>query len=257
MDVTSKQPDPSDAFRAFADVAHNTPEAAAAACPVFLVQLRLRDLKGEDYLPDGPRSRRASQASAHVELLNTRREPGDGIQESLQLMQLYLPNQLLGRIAYEAGLGRIVEVRFKPRASLEEGGACTLALSLALPSGKPNSASNRPSGGLAPWQQRRVLEWINSSIKTDISMALLAVKCGVSTRHFSRAFHQSFGMPPHQYLLKKRVEHAQHLLSASALSLSAIAAECGFASHSHFSKVFTAASGMSPGQWRRLKFFNP
>ena len=82
---------------------------------------------------------------------------------------------------------------------------------------------------------------------------VLARVCGLSTKHFSCAFRQSTGLPPHQGLLQRRVEKAKQLLRDSRSPLADVAADCGFADQSHFTRVFTRAVGISPGQWRRAR----
>jgi transcriptional regulator GlxA family with amidase domain len=74
----------------------------------------------------------------------------------------------------------------------------------------------------------------------------------LSVRHFARAFRVSTGFPPHCWLPEHRVDHAKGLLSTKALSLTDVAALCGFADQSHFSRVFTAIAGLSPAAWRRI-----
>ena len=59
------------------------------------------------------------------------------------------------------------------------------------------------------------------------------------------------GLPPHRYLLKQRIKTARALLLDSKQSLLDIALACGFADQSHFTRVFTAAIGVSPGALRR------
>ena len=78
-------------------------------------------------------------------------------------------------------------------------------------------------------------------------MADLAIDCGVSVSHFSRAFRQSTGLSPHQWLLKRRVDQAKSLLRDRTLSLSDVALSCGFGDQSHFTRVFTKLTGITPG----------
>jgi transcriptional regulator GlxA family with amidase domain len=106
-------------------------------------------------------------------------------------------------------------------------------------------------GGLAPWQERRIKEFLDANLDGDVSVALLANECGLSVNHFSRAFHQSIGMPPHQWLLRSRVDKARQLLRDPALALVDVALACGFTDQSHLTRVFTRLSGTSPGAWRR------
>jgi transcriptional regulator GlxA family with amidase domain len=69
----------------------------------------------------------------------------------------------------------------------------------------------------------------------------------------ARAFRQSTGVPPHRWLLDRRVKRAKELLPNSSLSLSDVALACGFGDQSHFTRTFTAAVRLSPGVWRRLQ----
>jgi AraC family transcriptional regulator len=109
-----------------------------------------------------------------------------------------------------------------------------------------------PRGGLAPWQERRAKELMSATLYGEIPLSRLATECGLSVRHFARAFRQSTGIPPHRWLLQHRVDQARALLSNRALSLADIALSCGFADQSHFTRVFTAMAGASPGAWRRV-----
>ncbi|WP_254070458.1 helix-turn-helix domain-containing protein [Acidisphaera sp. L21] len=106
-------------------------------------------------------------------------------------------------------------------------------------------------GGLSSGQEARVKSMLLDDLTADVSLEDLAVSCGMSERHFARAFKQSTGIPPHRWLLMKRVERAQSMLQNTALQISAIALECGFASQSHLTRVFSKAVGVSPAAWRR------
>jgi AraC-like DNA-binding protein len=108
-------------------------------------------------------------------------------------------------------------------------------------------------GGLAPWQFQRVAEFINAHLSEDPTIDDLAKQCGVSTSHFARAFKQTTGMPPHQWLTKQRVERAKVLLSTRSLELAEIAQVCGFTDQSHFTRVFSRCERVSPGRWRRQR----
>lgn len=105
--------------------------------------------------------------------------------------------------------------------------------------------------GLAPWQLRRVKAWLEATGDNSPSVTRLAEECGLSPRHFSRAFTQSTGLPPRRWLLERRVEMAKQLLLQPARPLADIALDCGFPSQSHFTRIFSARVGCSPGTWRR------
>jgi transcriptional regulator GlxA family with amidase domain len=107
-------------------------------------------------------------------------------------------------------------------------------------------------GGLAPWQLRRAKEFIGARLDEAVSGAELARECDLSPSHFSRAFKQTTGKPPHRWLLELRVEKAKEMLLGTALSLAEIAVLCGFADQSHFTRVFSRITKSSPGVWRRV-----
>ena len=108
-------------------------------------------------------------------------------------------------------------------------------------------------GGLAPWQVKRAKDILAARVNGDITIEELAEQCGLSRSHFARAFRQSTGMPPHRWLMELRVDRARELLSNSALSLGEIAERCGFVDQSHFTRSFSAAMGVVPSVWRRLR----
>jgi AraC family transcriptional regulator len=105
--------------------------------------------------------------------------------------------------------------------------------------------------GFAPKLLRLVLEDIDANLDGDLSLQRLAALAGVSLDGFIRLFKQSTGMPPHQYVLRKRVERAQALLGNPALPLAEIALCAGFANQSHFSRMFHRMTGLAPRQFRR------
>lgn len=106
-------------------------------------------------------------------------------------------------------------------------------------------------GGLSPWQLRRVLDFLSAHLSEDPGIAELARECALSTGYFSRAFRQTTGVAPHQWLIRRRVERARQLLLGNGLGLAEIALVCGFVDQSHFTRVFTKLEGTSPGMWRQ------
>jgi transcriptional regulator GlxA family with amidase domain len=129
--------------------------------------------------------------------------------------------------------------------------ARAFALHIASTHGEMRPGERLLRGGLAPWQQRRARELIDSRLDGTLSLPELARACELSVRHFARAFRQSTGQSPHRWLTYRRLEKAKSLLEGSARTLADIAQACGFASQSHFTRVFTGVVGTSPGAWRR------
>jgi AraC-like DNA-binding protein len=106
-------------------------------------------------------------------------------------------------------------------------------------------------GGLAPFQVRRIAEYIHDHLAERITLYQLARIAGLSTGHFCRAFKQSFGVPTHTYLIRRRVERAQTVMLSTQLPLSDVALACGLSDQSHFTRLFRRIVGETPNAWRR------
>ena len=115
--------------------------------------------------------------------------------------------------------------------------------------GDPQSTAKRTSP-LPRHILRRVIERMRN-LDTDLSLQVLAKESGYSRVHFIRMFRAATGYAPHNYLLKLRVDRVRELLVSSTLSLTEIALECGFSSHSHLSRVFRQVLGATPSEYRR------
>ncbi|OOV98302.1 AraC family transcriptional regulator [Pseudomonas sp. MF4836] len=109
----------------------------------------------------------------------------------------------------------------------------------------------RLKGGLAAHQRRHLVEYIDSQLGEPISLGQLAGLCALSEYHFARMFRASFGLPPHQYVLARRLAQARHLLRSTSLALGEIALACGFSSASHFTNRFRQTLGGTPGEYRQ------
>jgi AraC family transcriptional regulator len=105
-------------------------------------------------------------------------------------------------------------------------------------------------GVLAPWQIRRVTDWVSAHMNGPVAIADLAGLVNLSRSHFTRMFQRTLGISPHRWLLLRRIERAKSLLKGS-IPLADVAAVCGFVDQSHFTKVFTRIEGVPPGAWRR------
>jgi AraC-like DNA-binding protein len=126
------------------------------------------------------------------------------------------------------------------------------ALAYVARTARPLSQIGAPEKrGLAPWQLRRATEMFRSGLTENLKLQRVAEACRLSASHFSRAFRTSTGLPPHRWVMRKRVERAQDLLVGPFVPLAEIALTCGFADQSHFSRVFRVIRGVSPGAWRR------
>src|SRR5258705_8266428 len=103
---------------------------------------------------------------------------------------------------------------------------------------------SRSRGGLPPRALRRVHEYVEAHLEKNISLQMLASTAGLSMSHFARAFKQSQGVPPHEYLVRCRVRRAQELLATTDLPLSEIARASGFSDQSHCTRRFREQVGI-------------
>jgi AraC-like DNA-binding protein len=108
----------------------------------------------------------------------------------------------------------------------------------------------RVRGGLPPRAMRRVREYIEEHLEENISIQALANIASLSMYHFARAFKQSGGMTPHEYLIQRRVQRTKDLLAETDLPLSEIALASGFSDQSHCARRFREHVGMTPSSYR-------
>lgn len=106
-------------------------------------------------------------------------------------------------------------------------------------------------GGLTARQSRRVKEFIDAQISNEITVSDLAALTGLSRYHFIRAFKDTVGLSPYQYVLSERFRRARALLSNPDLSLGDVALAAGFGDTSQLSRVFRKFAGLTPTAFRR------
>jgi AraC family transcriptional regulator len=197
----------------------------------------------------------------------------------LKVLHLFLPDAAFARLAGDYNLPRVptesiryvsgvhddvihkvalsVLTEMKEPSSIGRMMAETSSLFLAArllrqhAEAQPAAASERSAGRLDAVRLRRVLDYIEQHLGEDISVGDLAEVACLSVFHFTRAFSASVGMPPHAYLSRRRLERAKALLSKGAVSLSQIAFDCGFSSHSSFTRAFRRVVGATPADFRR------
>jgi AraC family transcriptional regulator len=104
---------------------------------------------------------------------------------------------------------------------------------------------------LAPYRLKRVVEFVDAHLTGHISLAQLAGIADASVFHFSRAFKSSLGETPYQYILRRRVERAQTILTSSGAPLAQVAVASGFRGTRHLAKTFQRLTGVSPRRFRR------
>jgi AraC family transcriptional regulator len=119
--------------------------------------------------------------------------------------------------------------------------------------GNVSIATSPQRGTLARWQESRARELLEDG--SDLTIEVLAAECNLSPTHFKRLFKQTFGSPPHQWRLIRRIERVKAALRNTDESLIEIALANGFADQSHLTRVFARMTGVTPAAWKRaIKF---
>ena len=106
------------------------------------------------------------------------------------------------------------------------------------------------SGTLSKPRMRKLEEYIREHLADDLSLARLAEVAGISPSYFARLFRNSFGIPPHRYLLERRLAGARDLLRSKRHSIAEIAAMTGFSDQSHLTRLFKRQFDLTPQQFR-------
>ena len=130
--------------------------------------------------------------------------------------------------------------------------ANVLAVQLIRHSLAPRPPKLRNYGALSRARLRAVVEYIEEHLDSDVTLEQIATVANLSVFHFARQFKETVGMPPHQYVIVRRVKRAEQLLGPETdLSLAQIAARAGFSDQSQFSNHFKRVAGVTPMQFRR------
>ena len=125
--------------------------------------------------------------------------------------------------------------------------ATGLSHQMALHAGERKPIMPRLRGGLSTVAKRRAIELMDAKLDSNLSVEFLAGEVELSPAHFARAFRETFGLPPHRYLLHLRLERARRMLDAENAVLADVAQRSGFADQAHFTRFFKREYGVTPG----------
>ncbi len=164
-------------------------------------------------------------------------------------MSAYFSQPVVRDAAMGHALARAITAASQPQESLRaEELTRDVLVRLLQRYGERRSGDDAKPAGAA--RMVRVRDYLRSHFDQDITVDALAREAGLSRVHLTRAFAQQFGVPPHIYLNAVRIERAQAAMLAGQ-GLAEVAAACGFADQSHFSRRFKGSVGLAPGAWLR------
>ena len=103
-----------------------------------------------------------------------------------------------------------------------------------------------PTRGLSVSLLRKITSLIEDRLTEDLSLADLAIEVDLSPSHFSSVFRKTTGLSPHQYIVQRRLEHAQRLLTSTKLSIGEIATTVGFYDQSHLVRHMRRVMRVTP-----------
>jgi len=106
------------------------------------------------------------------------------------------------------------------------------------------------SSELPACRLRRVTQYIQANLQQELRLAELSALVHMSPYHFARLFKRSTGVPPHRFLVRRRIDEARTLLEARTLAIGEIARLVGFRTPSHFTTTFRRITGMTPSAYR-------
>jgi AraC family transcriptional regulator len=155
----------------------------------------------------------------------------------------------------------IIRIGLLGQRELSEGGiggrlyaeclGTALAIHLLRQYGTSRRARVIHKGGLASRPLRRVIDYINEHLQDELSLAELARTAKLSPHHFATVFKASTGIPPHRYVIERRIDRARDLLRRNDKTISEIAYAIGFSSQSHLTTNFRRMTGLTPRQFRQ------
>lgn len=108
-------------------------------------------------------------------------------------------------------------------------------------------------GGLTRRRLRQITDYFQSYLAEPITLRQLAELVQLNPYHLARAFKQSTGLTPHQYLAYLRLERAKYLLLQTDQPIAQIALQVGYSGQNHFSAFFRKHTFMTPSTFRKLQ----
>jgi AraC family transcriptional regulator len=261
------------------DIPENDYTSAVPQEDAFLVTLNVRDWSKRVLWIDDKPVRALPLKAGTSNIFDLRKKYiGYGI-SAFHMMSFYLPREVLAHIAEMDGSQGFDEFAHDPCSGIDDAVIRELGFALYPALKQPDEANllfvdhittaiaahvlhaytpsaNRAAVSedeLSEPQAARVKEVIAAHLDGNVSVSQLAQECSIPLGRFSRAFTNSVGMPPHKWLLERRLEKAMDMMRRTQLPLAEIAALSGFAGERHLARVFSRAIGDSPQAWRRAR----
>jgi len=96
-----------------------------------------------------------------------------------------------------------------------------------------------------------MVDYIDTHLKLAPTLGEMGTRAGLSSSHFAKKFRTSTGLSLHRFINRRRIRASFNLLRAGAPSLAGVALDLGFSSQSHFTRLFSDLTGMTPAKYRK------
>lgn len=254
--------------------AQNALRVDLPACEAYFLMLYLKDARHCDIRPDGSQTQARRYGRGSVCLVDLQKGASIELQSSLHALAFVLPKALFNEVAEMSCTTKLHRLRCRrgePDVVLGNLGIALMPLfetdSLSAPALLQHMATavcahllhdyrdetlrnGVSESSLSVCQEKAAKEFMLENLADELSVAAIASTTGLSANHFSQEFKKATGFTPHQWLTRMRIDRAKEMLSQHFLPVKAIAAHCGFADQSYFTKVFSRETGMTPAAWR-------
>jgi AraC family transcriptional regulator len=186
--------------------------------------------------------------------------PASRLQSIADVLAKGRPVELLGRVAFDDPVAaRVMELLSREAAATDASSRlfveqaidllCTqLVRAHSSVGALPDPEEKR---GLAPWQVKRVTQYMLERLGEELSLNELAGILQLSRFHFCTAFRQATGKTPHEWLVLQRIDSAKKLLEDRLLSVTEVGLSVGYGTPSAFAAAFRKIVGVTPTDFRR------
>jgi AraC family transcriptional regulator len=200
----------------------------------------------------------------------------DREQEDSLILRLFLPHNLLVGQSLDPVSQSLAHIELLPKMGLIDPFMTELALQLRRSLYEPSSldrllsdsvatllsihllrnyCSNpirfaEPQGRLGDRRRNQIEEYVRANLGNSLSLDDLAAQACMSKFHFARIFKNTFGIPPHQFVRRCRIEKAEELLRNTSLPITRIAEDIGFDYIGNMARAFKKATGLTPMDYR-------
>lgn len=134
----------------------------------------------------------------------------------------------------------------------DEIAARQILLRLSVMAGGRSPAWQKDTSVFVPQVMRQIVERLDAHLGDHLSLEQVSTGFGLSPSHFARKFQQSTGLSLQRFMNRRRIGLSLTLLRVGGTSLAQLSLDLGFSSQSHFTRIFTSLTGLTPHHFRQL-----